>query len=46
MSPHHIEKLANQVAELSARLAEAEKKIAALEKSTPPHLARIERRSS
>lgn len=46
MSPHHIEKLANLVAELSARLAAAEKRIEALEKSTPPHLGKVERRAA
>jgi hypothetical protein len=46
MSPAHINKLAAQIVELTKRLAVAEKKIAALEKSTPPHLAKIERRGS
>jgi len=44
MSPHHVEVLAKEVAKLSVRLAAAEQKIAVLEKSAPPHLAKIERR--
>ena len=47
VSPHHIEKLAAEVAKLTERLEAAEKKIAALEKSTvkvSPHLHNVERR--
>jgi hypothetical protein len=44
VSPAHIAKLAAEVKELTARLAAAERKIAELEKQTPPHMARIERR--
>jgi hypothetical protein len=44
MSPAHITKLQKEITALTARLAAAEKKIAVLEKSTPPHLAGMERR--
>jgi hypothetical protein len=48
MSPHHIEKLAAQVMELSKRLAAAEKRIAELERTAvkvSPHLHNVEHRA-
>jgi predicted nucleic acid-binding Zn-ribbon protein len=47
MSPAHFAKLQKEITALTARLVAAEKKIAALEKSTvkiSPHLSNVERR--
>jgi hypothetical protein len=41
-----VDQLADLACKLAARVKELETKVAVLEKSTPPHLARIERRSS
>jgi ubiquinone biosynthesis protein UbiJ len=45
VSPHHVEQLAKEVAKLSAMLAALDKRLAVLEKSTPPHMQGIERRA-
>ena len=44
VTSHHIAQLEKQIAALLARVTELERKVAALEKSTPAHLARVERR--
>ena len=44
MTSHHIAQLNKIVTDLVAKVAELERKLARLEKTTPPHLAGVERR--